>query len=207
MIAFVLMDNREYKTLQILEEIENNAQVSQRSLADTLDMSLGLVNGFVRHLTAKGYFKAKSLPRKRVRYILTPEGAAEKTRLAYDYIRQSYDLYKRSYSRVHDMINTLVEQGVKRVVFFGATSIAEMIVQDLSRTQILLVGVVDHDRQGQTILGHTAIGLDAMAALSFDRVIVTAFDNKTYSLETLHAAGVDRRIIVTLDSGYPMEMR
>jgi hypothetical protein len=97
------------------------------------------------------------------------------------------------------MINALVDQGVRRVVFFGATSIAEMIVQDLSRTPILLVGVVDHDRQGQAVHGHTVIGLDDMAALSFDRVIVTAFDNKTYSLETLHAAGVDRHVIVTLD--------
>ncbi|GAB6095742.1 hypothetical protein JCM14469_19950 [Desulfatiferula olefinivorans] len=193
------MDSRELKTLQILEEIEGNGQVSQRSLADKLGMSLGLVNGFVRHLTAKGYFKAKSLPRKRVRYILTPEGAAEKTRLAYDYIRHSYDLYKRSYAGIHTLINTLVDQGVRRVVFFGAAGIAEMIVQDLTRTPIELVGVIDHARLGQTRFGHTVTGPDGFSSMAFDRVIVTAFDNEHYSLETLHNAGVDRRLIVTLD--------
>ncbi|MBU1171811.1 MAG: winged helix-turn-helix transcriptional regulator [Proteobacteria bacterium] len=197
------MDTRDYKTLQILEEIGNSSNhVSQRSLADKLDISLGLVNSFVKHLTAKGYFKAKSLPKKRVKYILTPEGAAEKTRLAYDYIRYTFDLYKSSYSRIHLMIRSLEEQDVRSVVFYGATSIAEMTYQEIAKTRIQLVAVVDDCRQGETLHGHQVICLDSLNRVSYDRLLVTACDNKQYSVEKILDMGVKRSTIVTIDSGY-----
>jgi len=66
------MDQQELRTLQLLEEIESNRSPSQRDLATHLNISLGLVNAFMKRLAKKGYFKITNIPRNRVRYILTP---------------------------------------------------------------------------------------------------------------------------------------
>jgi len=72
------MDNQDLRTLKILEEIEKDKTPSQRYLAGKLNISLGLVNSFIKRLAQKGLFKIKNIPKNRVKYILTPKGAAEK---------------------------------------------------------------------------------------------------------------------------------
>ena len=193
------MDSRDYKTFRILEEISHNNGISQRTLAEKLNVSLGLVNSFVKHLAAKGYFRARALPRERVRYILTPEGAAEKTRLAYDYIRHSFDLYKKSYNVIHGTVDSLTESGVRTVAFYGVGGISDLMHQVISRTSLELVAVVDDFHKGKVFHGRTAIGLDEVHSVQFDRMIVTMFDNQQYSSEIIIKAGVDRDKIVILD--------
>lgn len=193
------MDNRDVKTLQILEAIADNDGVSQRSLAQKLDVSLGLVNSFVKHLTAKGFFTAKSLPKDRVRYILTPEGAAEKTRLAYGYIKYSFDMYKKSYGIIHDMLHGLAIAGVGAVSLYGVGVISEMIYQEVSKLGINIVAVIDDVNKGKAFHGKTAIGIDEINDVRFDKIIVTECDNQRYSIDRILNAGVSRDRIVTLD--------
>ena len=88
------MDTQELRTLRLLEEIESDQAPSQRDLSTRLNISLGLVNSFMKRLAQKGYFKITNIPKNRVRYILTPKGAAEKTRLTYEYIQYSFQFYK-----------------------------------------------------------------------------------------------------------------
>lgn len=193
------MDNRDVKTLQILEAIADNDGVSQRNLAQKLNVSLGLVNSFVKHLTAKGYFRAKALPKDRVRYILTPEGVAEKTRLAYDYIKYSFDMYKKSYGIIHEMLHDLASAGVGTVILYGVGVISEMIFQEVSKLGIEIAAVIDDANKGKIFHGKTAIGLGEVGDVTFDRIIVTACDNQQYSVESLLKAGVSQDMIVTLD--------
>ena len=92
------MDNEEIKTLQFLDELDRDGFSTQRTLAKKLDVSLGLVNSFIKRLVHKGYVKITTIPRNRIKYILTPMGAAEKTQLTYDYIQHSYKFYKNARS-------------------------------------------------------------------------------------------------------------
>ena len=61
------MDTQDIRTLKILEEIEGNKTPSQRYLSDQLNISLGLVNSFIKRLAQKGYFKVTAIPRNRVK--------------------------------------------------------------------------------------------------------------------------------------------
>ena len=88
------MDVHDLRTLRLLDAIERRKSPSQRDLARVLGVSLGLVNSFVRRLAQKGYFKITHLPRNRIRYILTPKGAAEKSRLTYAYLQFSHPFYR-----------------------------------------------------------------------------------------------------------------
>ena len=86
------MHEKDLRTLRILEEIDRKRSPSQRYLAKKLNISLGLVNSFLKRLAQKGYFKITNIPKNRVKYILTSKGAFEKTRLTYEYIHYSFQL-------------------------------------------------------------------------------------------------------------------
>ena len=120
------MDQNELKTLRLLEVLEENETKSQRDLSTTLNMSLGLVNAFIKRLYNKGYFKIKNLPRNRVKYILTPKGVAEKSRLTYRYIMLSISFYRDARKKLESVFSELDRSNIRRIAFFGVSELAEI---------------------------------------------------------------------------------
>ena len=74
--------NDELRELTLLENIENDPDVNQSTLASQLGVAVGTVNWHLKRLVAKGYVKVKRAERKKLRYIITPEGIALRARLA-----------------------------------------------------------------------------------------------------------------------------
>ena len=184
------MENQDLRTLKILEEIENDHTPSQRDLAKTLNISLGLVNSFIKRLAQKGYFKITTIPRNRVRYILTPKGAAEKTRLTYEYIQYSFQFYKKARKKFGTLFKDLQTQGIQRVVFYGATDLTEIAFITIQETTIQLVAVVDDVKIGGKFLKYIIADPDKLMNYIFDRVVVTNIDSKDRILQKLQAKGI-----------------
>jgi len=92
------MDPQDLRSLQILEEIGNTHSPSQRYLARKLNISLGLANSFIKRLAKKGYVKITTIPRNRVKYMLTPQGFAEKVDLRMN-LSSILSVYIRRFSR------------------------------------------------------------------------------------------------------------
>lgn len=186
------MDQQDIRTLKILEEIEQKQTPSQRHLARKLNVSLGLVNSFIKRLAHKGYFKVTNIPANRVKYILTPKGAAEKTRLTCEYIKYSFEFYKRSRQKLRDLFQSLVEQQVSRIVFYGISDLAEIAYVSLQEFPIELVAVLDDTRYGENFLGHTVINPSQLDSISFDKILVTVIapsdDLKTSILNKVMSA-------------------
>ena len=189
------MDTKELRTLQLLEEIESEQAPSQRDLATRLNISLGLVNSFMKRLTKKGYFKITNIPRNRVKYILTPKGAAEKTRLTYEYIQYSFQFFKDARRKMKIIFQQLEKEGLTKVVFWGTGEIAEIAYLSLQETRIQLIGVVDDEHHGEKFMGLPIIRTSDLANINFDLVLITAMAAKDYYLEPLQKAGVPRNRI------------
>jgi DNA-binding MarR family transcriptional regulator len=194
----IKMDPQDIKSLQILEEIDNSRSPTQRDLAKRLNMSLGLVNSFIKRLARKGYLKITSIPSKRVRYILTPKGFAEKSRLTYEFIQYSLHFYKSALRNLQDLLSELEERGVKKVVFFGASDLAEIAFISLKATDIRLTGVVDELKEGEKFLGHTVKSIAELSKLEFDRIIITTIDSKEALLEELLQKRIPRKKIILI---------
>ena len=113
------MDNQDIRTLKILEEIDNDHSTTQRDLSKKLNISLGLVNSFVKRLAHKGYFKITTIPKNRVKYILTPKGVAEKARLTYQYIQYSFEFYKEAREKLRKLFEDLMAS-CRRVRWSGS---------------------------------------------------------------------------------------
>src|SRR5258706_14937741 len=97
--------NEELRELTLLENIENDPDVNQSTLAIQLGVAVGTINWHLKRLIAKGYVKVTRAERKKLRYIITPEGNALRARLAVDYVGRSFFLYRRLRQRVHEPLN------------------------------------------------------------------------------------------------------
>ena len=160
------MDPKDIRTLKILEKVDNDIVPSQRDLARELNISLGLVNSFIKRLVKKGFFKARHIPKNRMRYFLTPKGASEKTRLTYLYIQHSYNFYKDARQKLRDLYTELESQNVSRIVFYGASDLAEIAYLSLQETNIELVAVFDDDKEGMRFMRYTVAHPDRMGSFS-----------------------------------------
>ena len=192
------MDPQDIRSLQLLEEIENNYGPSQRDLARKLNISLGLVNSFIKRLATKGYVKITTIPRNRVKYILTPKGFAEKSRLTYEFIQYSFHFYKKAVMDLHDLVDEFRERDVKKVVFFGANDLAEIASISLRGTDIEVIGVADDERAGEEFLGFRVKSVRELKKAHFERVIITRVDSKELGLKKLLENEIPREKIVVL---------
>jgi len=193
------MDLQDIRSLQFLEEIDNSHSPSQRDLAKRLNMSLGLVNSFIKRLARKGYVKITAISRKRVRYILTPKGIAEKSRLTYEFIQYSLHFYNRALSNLQDLLNRLQKRGVKKVVLYGAGDLAEIASISLKATDIKLTGVMDELKEGHKFLGHTVRSIAELNQLQFDMIIITTVESKEAIFNTLLQKEIPREKIAMLE--------
>lgn len=192
------MDTQDIRTLKLLEEIDKDYTQSQRDLSNKLDISLGLVNSFVKRLANKGYFKITTIPKNRVKYILTPKGVVEKTRLTYQYLQYSFELYRGARRNLQKHFNGLVAQGVKRIVFYGVSEIAEIAHISLQETAIKMVAIVDEKRVGKIFLGNVVKDPRVLGSLSFDRILITSMNKDDSQLEKILKKGIAQSKIVML---------
>ena len=179
------MDLTDLRTLKILEKVANESTPSQRDLARDLNISLGLVNSFIKRLAKKGYFKIGHLPKNRIRYILTPRGVTEKSRLTYEYIRHSFKFYRETRQMLRDLYAELETQGVRRIVFYGAGDLAEIAYLSLQQSCIELVAVVDDGKAGNNFMEFTVFHTDRIESLWFDRILITSVNSTESILEKI----------------------
>jgi DNA-binding MarR family transcriptional regulator len=118
--------NEELRELTLLEQIENDPDVNQSTLATQLGVAVGTVNWHLKRLIAKGYVKAKRAERKKLRYIITPEGIALRARLAVDYVEKSFSIYRKTRQRVKDHLAKVSDAGYDRVRIIGKGDVVDI---------------------------------------------------------------------------------
>ena len=89
-------DNQDH--LNVLRSINNQPTLSQRKLAKNLGFSLGKLNYCLKALKDKGLIKIQNFQKKEkkiqyFKYIITPEGLAERTRLSINFMKRKMKEY------------------------------------------------------------------------------------------------------------------
>lgn len=114
------------REMALLEQIERDPDVTQASLAALLGVAVGTVNWHLKRLVAKGYIKVKRAQRKKLRYIITPEGLAFRARLTINYIETSMRLYRRTRQQVRELLVEVRLAGYNQVWIEGDGDIADI---------------------------------------------------------------------------------
>ncbi len=116
----------ESRDLTLLTNIEHQPDATQADLAAQLGVAVGTVNWHIKRLVSKGYVKLMRAERKKLRYIITPEGLAQRARLTVDYIDQQFLLYRRVRNKVKDIVIKLQAENVKGVRIIGEGDVADI---------------------------------------------------------------------------------
>jgi DNA-binding MarR family transcriptional regulator len=119
-------DSDPARELILLEQIEYNPDVTQATLATQLGVAVGTVNWHLKRLVAKGYVKVKRAQRRKLRYIITPEGIAFRARLTINYIDQSMRLYRRTRQQVRELLAEVRSAGYDQVCILGDGDLADI---------------------------------------------------------------------------------
>lgn len=113
--------------LTILEHIEKEPDTTQASLAERLGVAVGTINWHLKRLIEKGYIKVKRAERKKLRYLITPEGISLRAKLLVDFIQSSMEVYRLVRDRSRKAIIDLQEEGWKQAQIVGEGDIAEIL--------------------------------------------------------------------------------
>ena len=82
----------------VLRKINSNPNVSQRDLANELNLSLGKINYCLKALKSKGLVKIQNFNKSKNKmgyaYILTPRGISEKTKITINFMKRKMEEYE-----------------------------------------------------------------------------------------------------------------
>ena len=185
------------RDLLLLTELERDGAVTQRSLATKLGVALGLTNLYLKRLARKGYIKISTIPSRRIRYLLTPQGFTEKSRLTYLYMQYSLSHYRDMRARLRDALSRATGNSVKRVVIYGTGELAEMAYLSLREMNMTLVGFVD-DGQHDSFLSYPVWRPEALAGWEFDAVLLADIEQTARHAEKLEQYHVPEGKVLAL---------
>ncbi len=141
------MQTESQRELTLLEQIEQDPDITQASLATQLGVAVGTVNWHLKRFVEKGLVKVERAQRRKLRYIITPKGIALRARLTVDFIEQSFNLYRRVRERAQGNIQKLQDAGYTSVRINGNGEVAE-----ICRLTCLEAGIEVVDDQSAPLL-------------------------------------------------------
>ncbi|GAX61887.1 transcriptional regulator [Candidatus Scalindua japonica] len=166
------------RELDILERLENNAHLTQRELSKEVGIALGLVNHLLKKMVKKGWIKIKNIDAKKIRYLITPEGAREKSSLLYNRVESTIHFYLEAKKVIRDKVIHLKNEGVKDLSIYGINHIAEVLFIVLKELDLEIVFVVDEKRKEEEWFGYKVIGMDEYIKSNTSVLILASFDKK-----------------------------
>ena len=190
------MDLQGQRDLLLLNELDRDGGATQRTLATKLGVALGLTNLYLKRLAHKGYM-VTTIPRNRIRYLLTPQGFAEKSRLTYLYKQYSLSYYRDMRARLKDMMSTFDTSHGQRVVIYGTTELAELAYLSLREMNIECVGFIDGSSR-ESFLSCPVSSPDKVSQWQFDWVLITDLEHASACEEQLVQSGVLREKVLNL---------
>jgi DNA-binding MarR family transcriptional regulator len=113
--------------LEILNHIEQNPDTTQADLATQLGVAVGSVNWYLRRLVNKGYIKVTQMQRRRLRYLLTPQGIAEKAHLTASFMQMSLHWYRQTRQDSKRLLDEVKQAGYATVCIEGDGDLAEVV--------------------------------------------------------------------------------
>jgi DNA-binding Lrp family transcriptional regulator len=184
------MDQKSIKELEILHEVSISEHLNQRHLSKKLGMAAGLVNLYMRRLARKGYIKISGIKPRRLKYLVTPQGIAEKTRLTYEFALISYKYFKTATDDIKQRIQRLEQAGEKNVVIYGLGELTELCLLLLKEFDMTVVAIIDDDSETGRFLDYPVVPRSMLRNLRFDKIIIAQLDGHDRVRTLLDEAGV-----------------
>ncbi len=164
------------RELEILERLENNGHLTQRDLSKEVGIALGLVNHLLKKMVTKGWIKIKNIDAKKIRYLITPEGAREKSSLLYKRVESTIHFYLEAKRVIKDKVIHLKNEGIEDVSIYGINHISEVLFIVLKELGLELTSVVEEKKEGEEWFGYNVIGMEEFVKNKDSVLVFASFD-------------------------------
>ena len=191
------MDRDTIREFEILTAIGEGRPLTQRALAQRLGVALGLTNLYLKRVVGKGYVKISRLDRRRLGYLLTTRGIAQRSRLTYEHMTYWASLYRRARATLRDGLTPFLARGMKRIALYGTGEPAELAYITLRELGVEPVGVYDRTGGG-TFLGQPVRDRRDLASAGVDGIVLATFERPDALMAELEDLGLPREKIVAL---------
>lgn len=191
-----------YHELQILEEVSETPEITQRQLSVKIGIALGLTNVLLRNFIQKGHVRVSQATWKRRIYSLTPEGLAHKLQLTVAYIDRVLNHYHNVRHTLREEMETLAVNEESRVAIMGTGEFAELVFLGLRE-----IGIEDIEMFASTssvggrFLGMPVQDVTAIIPEKYDRILVAVLENSEESSGKLLDLGAPPDKVVTFFAG------
>lgn len=178
-------------TLGLLNAVDENSAVTQRSMASELGIALGLANTYLKRCVRKGLIKVSQIPPNRYSYYLTPKGFSEKSRLTKEYLSSSFTFFRRARDQCGDALEYCAARGWQRIALAGTSELAEIATLCAAERDIQLTGLIDTAKREKIgkLETETFAGLQIVSSpdeiFGLDAVIVTDLEAPQATFEAL----------------------
>ena len=112
--------------LDILDEIEKNPNATQATMANQMNVAIGTVNWHLKRLIDKGYVKIQRCEKKKLKYLITPEGISLRAKLTVDYIHSSFEMYRLIRQRMNAVLDQCAEGSYPALFLDGEGDVQEI---------------------------------------------------------------------------------
>lgn len=188
-------DKESQLTLELLQVIDNNDDISQRYLAQEMGVALGLANSYLKRCVKKGLIKIKTAPANRYLYYLTPQGFAEKARLTGEFLSTSLALFRQSGDVYTDVFAQLESDGSRTVVFAGLSDLTEIAYLRALKSSVALAGVWQPGLTQSSFFDVSVVS-DLKDLPSADAVVLTSLEQTNELLARLQEVLPAEQVIV-----------
>ena len=164
-------DNKDMEiTLPLLQSIEQQSDITQRSLAKRLGLALGLTNCYLKNCIQKGLIKIEQIPANRYLYYLTPKGFAEKSRLTAKYLATSFNFYRQASQSCMECYIVCQQHDWDSVVLAGISELTEIAIVQAGHAGIRIAGIYDTKAKQKELLQYPVY--ETLANVAADSVFL-----------------------------------
>ncbi|MGI6675878.1 MAG: winged helix-turn-helix transcriptional regulator [Bacilli bacterium] len=186
-----------YKEFILLDLISKNPNITQRTLANHLNVSVSNVNNHIDEYEKKGYLKREYLSSKTVEYLITKKGIERKNLLNLNFLKSSQLILDSAKANIIEFINKLKEKDYKKILFYGAGEVAEIMLHVIRKENPQLIevaGIIDDDvnKQAGSIEGINIISLDKINEIEHDGILISSYAHREIMYKRLLDLGYSK---------------
>jgi DNA-binding MarR family transcriptional regulator len=159
--------------LNLLKELAANPHLTQAELARRCDLSVSMVNNYLKELCSLGWLEYHRKTTKTVSYHVTAAGDGQLESVQHELMHEMVDLFVRAKERILALVLEQTHERPRRVVLYGSGDLAEIAYHALESAGIGVIGVCDDDpARPEMWLGMEVLDPTRVRLLDPDAVIV-----------------------------------
>lgn len=136
--------------LNILNLLARDAHITQAELARLCDLSVAMVNNYMRELCSLGLLEYRRKSSKSVSYHVTSRGRDQVEALEIQLVEEMVGLFAEAKARIRDRILCHSPRALRRVVLFGSGNLAQITFHALELAGVSILGICDDSNNAKS---------------------------------------------------------